>query len=167
MPKAMILGVALVFGAIQLTLCDREHKRDYCFNYSGGSRLRRIQDNLVKHGYSPKAKRGKRTNRPNELPEELQHLIKYRFRSRRSYYSSRVNSNCKYLNEELAVSLATDALAKIKTVAWRHSYLADDQDFNSIGIKKKKLSAEVEEDWDEIIREGRNKPSPFNLIKLT
>ncbi|KAF2898859.1 hypothetical protein ILUMI_07317 [Ignelater luminosus] len=48
--------------------------------------------------------RKENTNQPNKL-SELQHLIKYHiesFRSR-SHYSSRVNSNRKYLSEELFV----------------------------------------------------------------
>lgn len=48
-----------------------------------------------------------------------------------------------------------------------HSYLPNDTDFALIGNKKNRCSPEVPADWDEIIREARVYPSPFEVIPVT
>lgn len=48
-----------------------------------------------------------------------------------------------------------------------HSYLPNDQDFGLIGQERKKVTAEIEEDWDKVILSAKQKPSPFNLVKMT
>lgn len=48
-----------------------------------------------------------------------------------------------------------------------HSYLPNDQDFSLIEKKKRVLeSAELPDDWDQIILEARKYPSPFKLHKI-
>lgn len=49
-----------------------------------------------------------------------------------------------------------------------HSYLHNDQDFSLIEIKKRKLPrAEVPEDWNKLILNARQNPSPFHLKELS
>ncbi|VEN44384.1 unnamed protein product [Callosobruchus maculatus] len=47
-----------------------------------------------------------------------------------------------------------------------HSRLPNDQYFSLIEAKKRKNMAEVQSDWDRLILEAREKPSPFNLVKV-
>lgn len=48
-----------------------------------------------------------------------------------------------------------------------HSFLPNDQDFALIEKKKRISSPEVPEHWDQLIRESREKPSPFTVINMT
>lgn len=47
-----------------------------------------------------------------------------------------------------------------------HSFLPNDQDFSIISKRKAVETAEIPKHWDNIIKTCRQKPSPFNVIKV-
>lgn len=47
-----------------------------------------------------------------------------------------------------------------------HSFLPNDQDFSVISKRKAVETAEIPEHWDTIIETCRQKPSPFNVVKV-
>lgn len=70
------------------------------------ARLRRLQSSLCESLKSPVDNRGKHTNRPNAIPEELENIIHEHiksFKPRQSHYSLRQNPQRYYLDETLNV----------------------------------------------------------------
>lgn len=47
-----------------------------------------------------------------------------------------------------------------------HSYLPNDQDFSIVEKKKRKATIETPEEWDNLLRSCRSKPSPFNVVNV-
>ncbi|CAH2089734.1 unnamed protein product [Euphydryas editha] len=47
-----------------------------------------------------------------------------------------------------------------------HTYLPNDQDFSLIRNKKKKMTAEVPDDWNDLMETVRKNPSPFIVEKI-
>lgn len=47
-----------------------------------------------------------------------------------------------------------------------HSFLSNDRDFSLIEKHKKTATVEVPSEWDKIIKEAREKPSPYELVNV-
>lgn len=48
-----------------------------------------------------------------------------------------------------------------------HSFLSNDRDFSLIERHKKTATVEIPQEWDNIIRNARENPTPFNVINVS